>query len=276
MCPLCKSIGNALLPIIWPGRTEYVNWKGCKISENRDDSDLIISLCNFVEEDLTHLNIPSMFQSKDLLDSTFPSTSKLQKMFIPSMPGEFVSQELLSIRKFYSTHLYPNLKLKSSRKYGNETPSQNEMSITRALFDTFYSTVCVSEISSRGATPIWQPTSESLVASQLIKVGVLDCINQSILNTLKLLSETCISSLFLQENVYSSGLTAECNNFLLSMLCDKDASKSSLLSITPLMLKDGFEHLISASMILFPCLKLEKEKIFCFIRIFAVFEGLMY
>ncbi|KAJ3037015.1 hypothetical protein HDV00_002148 [Rhizophlyctis rosea] len=31
MCPLCKSLGNCLLPVLWSGKTEKVNWAGSSV-----------------------------------------------------------------------------------------------------------------------------------------------------------------------------------------------------------------------------------------------------
>ncbi|EGF83804.1 hypothetical protein BATDEDRAFT_21290 [Batrachochytrium dendrobatidis JAM81] len=45
MCPLCKSLGNTVLPVVWSNRHESVNWRGSNVSwkhtEKYDDRQLL-------------------------------------------------------------------------------------------------------------------------------------------------------------------------------------------------------------------------------------------
>jgi E3 ubiquitin-protein ligase UBR1 len=301
MCPLCKSLGNSLLPVIWKSRMENVNWRGSKVQQNEqpsDDSFLVNSMVSHLSADLksistnsspfdsiagavsTHnFTVESTLVVEPHIERLFSSMPKLHKCvevtsmeaFSSSkMPGSLVELSdvnLTTIRKFYNNHLLRNIKKMYGIKSGFQVP--DGFQICCALFETFNTSLSMAELSSRGVKPNWVPTgARSDKASLLPRIGVLDTLNNSTLDSLKVMAETCNSSLILADHSIERQLRAFCSSFLYAL-----TGKGQHTHHVPLLFKDGVSHLVSVSFSVIPYFDMDKEHIFYYIRLFSVFEG---
>jgi hypothetical protein len=291
LCPLCKSIGNSLVPIIWSDRKETINWKGCKlplnisnqddrlfnifkgriaIDEPAGDNSSLDSLVTFTEDCILKkrnlLNI-SDDHFINLLFSSMPALQKKFNLTASSIPGNY-PDTLNSVKKFYYSHFHANIKRIHKISGGIHV---SNLAVSEALFETFSTSLCAMEIGCRGVVPSWIPSgSKSRLDPYILNIGILDTITRSSLESIKILSETCISSLLLTENLSSFDLISKCDGFLFQMVGDGSSES------TPLLLKDGFEHIVTVAMLISPCFQLPKEQIFYYIRFFALFEGLFF
>ncbi|KAI8906762.1 hypothetical protein EDD86DRAFT_192660 [Gorgonomyces haynaldii] len=269
MCPLCKSLGNALLPQLWSSRQEHINWMGTKTHFNTME---LLDLESY------HKEIDQMAKSEYpvLQENIFarfveriatPHASvALQSLgSFSSLPGQFDqgSIPLGHVKHMYSKYVAPNLRRLS-------TTDASVFEQTQMLWDCFRSTICITELSSRGASQIWAPGLPlSPMANDLQRIGIYDRITQTNLTTLNVLSELCKTQLLLEGNMTESKMSKTVTQFL-NVVSGVDPQL--VQNKRPLLLDDGLVHLVFCTMTVFPSYSLDNRHIFNWIHLLATSE----
>lgn len=305
LCPLCKSLGNVLLPVIWTERKEFMNRHGCNLSsdvkESNDDFGLINSLNQYINNDrfgskqyelstlatlLDEREIPNkIFDTLEKIFQTMAdlhplvSISSVNSLMLSPMPGGLLgdSGRLALIRTMYQSHLFPNL-----TRIHQDTQSQHHrysiyyqnkgIDHVWALWDTYYMTVSMTEMISRNSTSQWAHGSNpSPLAKKLVRIGILDRINPNSLQTLSVLAETCLSNIVFEAYSTYAKLLSVSKEFMVALNGSTDSINAN--SYPPLLLRDGFSHLVHVSFTVIPLYgKNQRDHIFHWIRLFALFE----
>ncbi|KAJ3275846.1 hypothetical protein HDV01_006712 [Terramyces sp. JEL0728] len=305
LCPLCKAIGNTIIPILWSEREERVNWNGTR--KTQCDADLIDGLKNYIitdvagfaidtipkrrpsiveprqeqlneilaeNEEISQITIPGMFPQDD------ETATRLKSYYIQSMstfiplfgtnltPSALVSSPISpQVTQTYELYLFKNLNNLLPIRTRARSPKLSNIRDLSQFWDMFIDTVCHIEIYTRGSPPI--DTDQPINS---LKVGILDRLNSSTLNLLRILAETGLSTVIMKRNSNVKFVDSHAGDFLACIF--PSFNKSSVNNQNPaLLMKDGFSHLVNISMTVIPIFNLTNpEHIFYWIRLFGFFE----
>ena len=262
LCPLCKSLGNAIIPILWPSKTEYpCSYQSTPGSEESFDQLNSLSTAenllreripNFLNGIEPHANAESISIDKNVASCMSPMYST----------NETENSWLDTIAIVYERYLFMNIrKLQSPADVYFTRP---ELSLASALqtWDTLIYFICGLEIGCRGVSP------EIGTVSEVRILGTISSVN---LTLLSVLSETCISSLLLKASKNNSALKKYVNQLLESVYPSKSLENGDQSFI--LLHKDGFTQFARICLALFPRYGiLELESIYPWITLFGFFE----
>ena len=286
LCPICKIISNIFIPVLWSDRKEVINWNGSNLSSaSRKEvaEQRINSLYDYIR-DVIHTVSLSEIASKDEKSSefvirVFNNMPKLHdwshidpyEIFESSkIPGSLPSHSAHNFRgidHLYSFYFYPKIMLDATErsKYEFETVINRQCGISDKIlsaWESFYTTINMTEIISRGAQPLVAETNQGA----FVHIGILNRVNSSSLTNLVLLAETCKSALIFESDI-STKQIQKYSISLMGSIFEKEVSQSD-----PLMLRDGFANLLRVTLAIFPAFKIADEHIFHWIRIFALSE----
>jgi hypothetical protein len=140
----------------------------------------------------------------------------------------------------YDQIIYSKLvKLENEIKDETLIPSEFNMSPLVHLWNLLYSTITNAEIQVRGSPLV----RHSAVEQNHVCIGILDQVSESTLKLLRVLSETGLTALYLSAQKFSDCLQQYSIDFLKSFLPDS-SRKTGPRMHTPLLLRDGFKHLV--------------------------------
>ncbi|KAJ3304518.1 hypothetical protein HDV03_002727 [Kappamyces sp. JEL0829] len=271
LCPLCKGIGNSLLPVVWKTKREQKNFNGSQQDPSRD-TDLAQDLEAYLNNDIQYL-LSGSSPARLVQDTQHSSDHSSQ------VPGAFPAVETGIRQRIFDcmAPLAPEL-FSSSNQDRNITaicsaldslfiPNLDAMHRSQdltielsPLLDLFVSLVNSLEISSRGtpgATAIEQTPDPACF------VGILDQLNASQLSLVRSLSETCVLSLLAKN---PNALERYTSNLMKSIFCGS-------ADIIGLLRKSGFTLLTYIVMTVLPFKGFSNPQHgFYWVRMFGVFE----
>ncbi|KAJ3313237.1 hypothetical protein HDV04_002221 [Boothiomyces sp. JEL0838] len=306
LCPLCKAIGNIIVPILWNEREETINWNGTKESPNEEQ--LIDGLKNYIITDVAGFAVdtipkrrPSIVENRQdrlediamdieepvqiTIPGMFPqddeTTTHLKSYYIKSMSqfipifgsnptpsGLFSTPATPQVTQTYEMILFKNLNNLLPIRTFARSPKLSNIRDLSQFWNMFTDTICHMEIYTRGAPPI-----DAEQDFHSVKIGILDRLNSSSLDLLRVLAETGLSIVLLKRNSNVKFVDSHVSDFLASIFPSFNAKLNINNQISPLLLKDGFAHLVDVSMTVIPVFNLSNpEHIFYWIRLFGFFE----
>ncbi|KAJ3322855.1 hypothetical protein HDV06_002716 [Boothiomyces sp. JEL0866] len=307
LCPLCKAIGNTIIPILWSEKEEIINWNGTK-EVCRNEDELILGLKNYIITDVAGFAVdtipkrrPSIVENRqDKLDDIVNENEEMAQITIPGMfpqddetatrlkgyyikgMSQFIplfgsnptpttltsSSASPQVTQTYEMFLFKNLNNLLPVRTRARSPKLNTIRDLSQFWDMFIDTISHMEIYTRGA-----PTIDADRDTNSLKIGILDRLNSSNLNLLRVLAETGLSIVILKRNSNVKFVDSHVSDLLATIFPSFNAKMNINNQITPLLMKDGFSHLVSVSMTVIPVFNLSNpEHIFYWIRLFGFFE----
>ena len=265
LCPLCKSLGNSLLPILWTDRAERVNFGSTESS----GGDNFGGLDEYISKEMATMatssfkaDAPATLESLNALPSIpVQAGSEMTKVrLVSSLSKAKSSLEdvhfLQNISQIYNLYLYPNINRIHDDLNIQRFPliSPN----TSNLWHVFATTLATMEITSRGLSKNWAVDDSP--------IGIFDTLNPNALTALCVLAETC-SIAMITENEGDRSLQRLIGHFISGVI---PTSQKSLLP--PMLLSDSLSHLMVVTNVVLPFFKVGPDHIFYWFKIFYVFE----
>jgi hypothetical protein len=263
LCPLCKILGNVLLPILWDHTIYRTNWRG---STDVVDLSLVEYFTHEIPFQLANIESGSGQMNTDIFSDSVLEISHLdlrekisKSMSILIQKGEARSAiQTIENEKFtYERFLFDH--------FDTQLLTADKQDLNNPIWDTFISTICSVEIMTRGADSL--SSRYSTMSDHVVEVGILDRINAHTMMLLRVLSETCLSTLILRMRT-SKDVLSYVMKFINCVL----PSAEHLPTDRILLQNDGFTNLVYISMSLIPILGGQKDFIYCWCQLFAIFE----
>ncbi|KAH6581587.1 hypothetical protein BASA61_009006 [Batrachochytrium salamandrivorans] len=278
MCPLCKSLGNAVLPVVWSSRHETVNWRGSDVPErgtgDANDRQLLGSLRLWlVDSGFMHVknSQDTEMESKSsfsdghtggpLIDasrtiSDLGAEVALDELETSGMSSTSVMSLTDSLTQAFVDHtaLAPAaLTFKSS----SDTARLHELHViyTRNVYNALNGL-----FEGREGPTSWTPgVPRAALADSLLNVGVLDTMSSQMLMCLRILSEAALGATFYTKCTQTA-LVEFGDRYLTSFFGDhgikglypKPLEEDLSHVHPPVLLRDGFSHLVVLSMSVIP------------------------
>ncbi|KAI8897884.1 hypothetical protein BC833DRAFT_620830 [Globomyces pollinis-pini] len=310
ICPLCKSLGNLILPIIWNKKEESIN--NGEFTKEKTDAELMDGLRDYIVTDIAGLCVPqtkpvrrpsivigstndeSIIEEERYSLPRSGGSSDPNSFSLPRMAGAFPKEDEKSLKMkslvtssmsslyneltdlsgnnstphirnvidSYENYLFANIRMFNMPNIYRSQPESGIKPLLQ-VWDLLNTTICSIEIMARGAP---------LNSNNYRFTKVIDQVNPTQLELLRVLSESCLSSMVTKKNfnlLLIDNFIAEFFSVLLN-----DSSRANLPKVeSPLLLRDGFTHLLHVSMTIIPLFSLhEPDHIFYWIRLFTVFE----
>ena len=254
LCPLCKTIGNCLLPIVWKTEEYRINWNGSILSTGE-----------------RLLNTTTLIDQWKRFDSTFSDSATLEPEAAPSSIMAKVqtvsAEEFVGFRNCIQKWLLHSL---------NEINPVNvgpwELNELNLIWDTLETTLSAVELNSRTVPPIM---GQSFSSGQFMKVGILDCIDERTQLLLRTLSQNSILMMVerLRTNSSQLSLRSYVKEYFDRLLTPVELnSKISNSASPPLLAKSGFSNLNRVALLFCLNPSFKAEDMFGWIRLFAIFE----
>jgi hypothetical protein len=280
LCPLCKGLGNTIIPVVWDYKEEKVNWRG-SVPNNppsfqeyiRKDIDTLLHRMILERQEFEQSDT---FSTQILISKSEQNLSKTKILIIDSMATLIqkhipdIDAKIRVIERESSTYekfMFDNL----AKMQGQEPMllTQPELNLTGVLqiWDMFVTTISSIEILTRGSESLHPDYDIGMT----LKVGILDRINVPTLQLLKVLSETCLSALVLKMGKTTHSLTLFVIEYLKSII-PAESRKTGPSINSPLLLRDGVSHLVYVSMTIIPLSENGIDHIFFWSKLFGLFE----
>ena len=258
LCPLCKAIGNSLLPVNWEVEEYQTIWNGsCS-----EESKCVFSISKFEKqirpvEEIIDREL-RLSDGDGSLVSEYSLNSPFDNQYLECV--HFLLEELVEIR---------GLGEGRSGELGED--SANLFRVERYireltnLWKTLSYTISSIELLYRRQPPL----AETYSSTQFLKLGILDCLDEKTQTLLVTLARNtkCITGIRFQihQNRYFPNYI---DNYLAAIFYpDRMRTETQ-----PILFRDGFTHLTYLTMTLIPLLKCEPDDIFEWTRLFTLFE----
>ncbi|KAH6595845.1 hypothetical protein BASA50_005572 [Batrachochytrium salamandrivorans] len=343
MCPLCKSLGNAVLPVVWSSRHETVNWRGSDVPErgtgDANDRQLLGSLRlwlvdsgfmhvkNSQDTEMEskssfsdgHTGGPLIDASRTISDlgaevaldeletsgmsstSVMSLTDSLTQAFVDhtalapaalTFKSSSDTARLHELHVIYTRNVYNALNglfegggvSESTGSLPFKTDMGVEMLTSTRMCELLATTIASLDILGRASPTSWTPgVPRAALADSLLNVGVLDTMSSQMLMCLRILSEAALGATFYTKCTQTA-LVEFGDRYLTSFFGDhgikglypKPLEEDPSHVHPPVLLRDGFSHLVVLSMSVIPARVATRSKdeseVFQWIRVLWIFE----
>ena len=258
LCPLCKAIGNSLLPVNWAVEEYRTIWNGsCS-----EESKCSFSISKFEKQ------IRPVEERIDRELSLSERDGSLVSEFFLNIPFDnqylecvhFLLEEMMEVRGLGEV---------GPGEFGDDSDSlfkvERYIRELTNLWKTLSYTISSIELHYRQQPPV----SEAFSSTQFLKLGILDCLDEKTQTLLVTLARNTICITGIRFQIHQNrGFPVYIDNYLAAIFypdCIKTETK-------PLLYRDGFTHLTYLSMTLMPLLKCEPDDIFEWAQLFTLFE----